>query len=52
MNCFGAEGMDFSHRHRMCRNTRKRLSESLSIYHEVMTLHPEIINDLNAVVIE
>lgn len=52
MNCFGAEGMDFSHRHRMCRNTRKRLSESLSIYHEVMTLPPEIINDLNAVVIE
>jgi len=52
MNCFGENEMDFSHRHAMCRNTRKRISESLSIYHEVMTLNPEMINELNSVTIE
>lgn len=52
MNCFGENEVDFSHRHAMCRNTRKRISESLSIYHEVMTLNPEMLNELNSVVIE
>ena len=52
MNCFGENEVDFSHRHAMCRNTRKRISESLSIYHEVMTLNPEMINELNSVTIE
>lgn len=52
MNCFGNDGVDFSHRHTTCSNTRKRISESLSIYHEVMARKPEFIEQLKDVIIE
>lgn len=52
MDCFGNNSIDFSHRHMMCRNSRRRISESLSIYHEVMARNPEMINELNDVMIE
>ena len=52
MNCFGNDSVDFSHRHTTCSNTRKRISESLSIYHEVMARKPEFVEQLNDVVIE
>lgn len=52
MNCLGSTGIDFSHRHKMCRNTRHRISESLSIYHEVMASNPEMIQELNDIMIE
>lgn len=55
-NCYidsiGDNKIDFSHRHNLCSNTRKRISESLSIYHDVMTLNPDMINALNEIVIE
>lgn len=52
MDCFGDGHIDFSYRHRLCRQTRARISESLSIYHEVMENRPELIVALNKILIE
>lgn len=52
MDCFGDNHIDFSYRHKLCRNTRSRISESLSIYHEIMDRYPEIIYDLNDIQLE
>jgi len=52
IDCIGDKKIDFSHRHNLCSNTRKRISESLSIYHEVMTRNPEMIKELNKIIIE
>ncbi len=52
MNCFGDNVIDFSHRHIMCENSRKRLTEALSIYHEILEKRPEFIEQLNDVIIE
>lgn len=52
MDCFGNGHIDFSYRHKLCRQTRARISESLSIYHEVMENRPELIMALNDIVIE
>ncbi len=52
MDCFGDKKVNFAYRHQLCTNTRKRISESLSIYHEVMERKPEMIEELNSVMIE
>lgn len=52
ISCFGENDVDFSYRHSTCKSTRKRISESLSLYHELMSSHPDIIMKLNDIEIE
>ena len=49
--CFNLEGeIDFSYRHRKCRNTRKQLETDLIYYHELLEHAPRHINKLNDMV--
>lgn len=52
IDCFDDHGINFSHRHELCKNTRGILCENLSIYHEILEKNPEIINGLNDIIIE
>ncbi|WP_455258520.1 radical SAM protein [Peptoniphilus asaccharolyticus] len=51
IDCFGEEGIDFSHRHKLCSNTRGIIAENLSIYHELLDTHPNMLDSLNNITI-
>lgn len=52
IGCFGKANVDFSYRHSMCNGTRKRISESLYLYHKLLECHPDVILKLNDIKIE